>query len=75
MSEWISVKDRLPSESKDVLLMFPMNMAVGFLKNGEWFVNSGCNWYTAVIEDDGDEPPTYWMPLPEPPKEDDDEND
>lgn len=67
--QWISIKDRLPNEREDVLLMFPKNMAVGFLNDG-WFVNSGCNWYTAVDTDDGDEEPIYWMPLPDPQKED-----
>ena len=66
---WISVKDRLPKENEDVLLAFPMNMAVGFMKDGEWYVNSGCNSYVEVVEEAWDEPPLYWALLPEPPKE------
>ena len=73
VSGWISVKDRLPKERQDVLLKFPSNMAVGFLVKGGWMVNSGGNWTTNVLE--YDEVPQYWMPLPEPPKEENDATD
>ena len=68
---WISVKDGLPKEMQDVLLKFPSNMAVGFYVEGGWMVYSGGDWTTDICEDD--EVPQYWMPLPEPPKEVDDE--
>ena len=67
MVEWISVKDKLPPENTDVLIWFKRNAAVGVIINCEWNVNSGDGWVTGVFEDDVQ--PTYWMPLPEPPKE------
>ena len=68
---WISVKDGLPKEMQDVLLKFPSNMAVGFYVKGGWMVYSGGDWATDICEND--EVPQYWMPLPEAPKEVDDE--
>lgn len=64
MSEWISVKDRLPEEFVDVL---------AYLKNGKinrtWRDKVGfrnatskkVRWYS-------DGSVTHWMPLPEPPE-------
>lgn len=69
MAEWVSVKDRPPEERVEVLIAFPHSMCVGFLSNGRWCVNSGDGWCTGVYEEDGDALPLYWMPLPEPPKE------
>jgi len=69
--KWISVKDGLPKEMQDVLLKFPSNMAVGYYVEGGWMVYSGGDWTTDICEDD--EVPQYWMPLPEAPKEVDDE--
>lgn len=71
MSEWISVKDRLPGKGNDVLMYFDTgNMAVGFWHDGDecftfWSAYADYGWYT-----DCDFEPTHWMPLPEPPKED-----
>lgn len=58
MSEWISVKDRLPEEGKNVLCLDSSDnyYSVGWIEDGLWedgeFV--GIDF-------------THWMPLPEPP--------
>ena len=62
MSEWISVKDRMPEEGVDVLVYGEIchnkkGIEVDFVKNGDFVA---C-----------DEDVTHWMPLPEPPKEND----
>lgn len=64
MSEWISVKDRLPEGYKDVLVCFEnssgYHVDITFYSDK---LDYGEGWYlTADI--------THWMPLPEPPKED-----
>lgn len=72
MSEWISVKDRLPQKEEAVLMAFWCeenghgNMAVGFCREEYghigWFSFTDESFYT-----DCDATPTHWMPLPEPP--------
>lgn len=57
MSEWISVKERLPQEMTTVLVYRPdRGWAFAQLSNGFWFPT-------------GDTKVTHWMPLPSPPKE------
>ena len=59
---WISVKDAMPEECEDVLLLFEHNQAVGFWTGIGWSINSGDDFYTSL---DFAEPyPTHWMPLP-----------
>ena len=60
MSEWISVKDRLPIEEIDVLA-FAGECQVVLYRAGRWLYDDA--WFAH------DEPITHWMPLPEPPKE------
>ena len=61
MNEWISVKDRLPEENVRVLVWLDetlydyTHIDTDRLKRNAWV-----RWGKAV---------TYWMPLPEPPKE------
>lgn len=76
MSEWISVKDRLPKSIINKVLVHCKNGYIGFghyeefkgakcwynLESGEPFTKwdlNGCESYAV----------THWMPLPEPPKE------
>jgi len=65
MSEWISVKDRLPEEEGEFLCC--SNIITDeehiwieicyFYKSNEWIHYAGEDAF-----------PTHWMPLPEPPK-------
>lgn len=62
MSEWISVKDRLPELFKSVLTID---------SEGEMFIN----WLEDEDKEEeyfayGGESVTHWMPLPAPPEED-----
>ena len=76
MSEWISVKERLPDDEKDgetvlaivsgkphknITLCHAL-MTAGYFPGEGWVVNEYPEWENPTI--------THWMPLPEPPKED-----
>lgn len=71
MSEWISVKDRLPSEKYNWYIVFEnsgypeVTMAFYDGKVGD----NGCLWLCHNDAEDRDEwtGVTHWMPLPEPP--------
>lgn len=59
-TKWISVKDRLPEDDDDVLiLIYGKIIGVGYRINGKW--KSIAKAKAPVV--------THWMPLPEPPKE------
>ena len=66
MSEWISVKDRLPEFGENVLTYSPeekvspkyCNAYIG--ENGEWIERSFFERPLGKV--------THWMPLPEPPE-------
>ena len=66
MSEWISVKDRLPSEFETVIVgrsddhVCPCAREAMHRGNGK-FMQSGLN--IDFVN------PTHWMPLPEPPSD------
>lgn len=58
--EWISVKDRLPNDSNEVIIT-----------DGR-FVTGGYGWYGDYFSNDYDDNMelseiTHWMPLPAPP--------
>ena len=63
--KWISVEERLPEEDDDVLMMTDMGMSMGYYCRDS-FIDS---WVDYVNSDS--KCVTHWMPLPEPPKEDD----
>ncbi len=67
MADWISVKDRLPDRGADIL---------AFMRNGAETRIVACNygdnvWYDCVMNCIvAFQNVTHWMPLPEPPKGD-----
>ena len=64
MNEWISVNESIPNENKAVLVWCPEheNIYLAFVENGVWMYFGGP---IAVCND----AVTHWMPIPEPPKE------
>ena len=60
MSKWISVEDRLPEDMVEVLAYAGGDMAVAFLRRGQWESEDGWLLVDNVL--------THWMPLPEPPQ-------
>ena len=63
---WISVKEKLPDESRQYLvcakdgLRLRVTIASFWLKNKTWQLTERRSYWCV----------THWMPLPEPPKED-----
>ena len=66
MMEWISVEDRLPDETDDVLLydsqMGVFSGRISYVISHGYFNITHTTGHTANGA-------THWMPLPEPPKE------
>lgn len=60
MSEWISIKDRLPESDKKVLITDGRNMMVSWYYR--W--NGMIRWVDTLYVRDI----THWMPLPESPE-------
>lgn len=72
MSEWISVKDRLPDCKKVLAIAIPEPGACYNLRANGWFRDTiySCwmNGNDFIIESHGPTlPATHWMPLPKPP--------
>lgn len=66
MTEWISIKDRLPEREKSVLIIDNcLNIYLGFLS--KYYNSFDC--YCNCSEGSSIDTPTHWMLLPEPPKE------
>ncbi len=78
--EWISVKDRLPKEYEPVLVTYKSSSSVGrkWCSDGLATIDKCKIWHWWDSGDIGDEVDeenkiTHWMPLPEPPKEQENE--
>lgn len=79
--QWISVKDRLPTESNGTVLICypnkaPFNLMEPYINaKHDCRVATGCysqhshTWYHGDMRGVGGADPIAWMPLPEPPKE------
>lgn len=73
MSEWIPVTERLPEEpgfyivytdssyNQIRMLRYGMAAPVAFRNGNNWYDEKGQHIYSWLVK--------YWMPLPEPPKE------
>lgn len=64
---WIKCSDRLPGNEYSVLIWHESQITFGAYSHDE-------GWISYDVEDgeikyELEEPPTHWMPLPEPPKE------
>lgn len=75
--EWISVKDRLPSNSDEVLIYYGTDIVQAYLKDGLWkgsivvteCMNDGYVNDRIICRQGKDfDFVTHWMPLPDPPK-------
>jgi hypothetical protein len=75
MSEWIGVQNQLPKDGQDVLCWYEyfrfgnyncmfQTYGIGYQYNGHW----GGEVVNGVSAK-----PLYWMPLPKPPKEEENE--
>jgi len=65
MSEWISVKDRLPPDDEHVLIFIPCYPGISL---GSFHSDYGWNDRCDSIQMPHDNKVTHWMPLPETPK-------
>lgn len=78
MSEWISVEDRLP-ETEDMFIVYPSTKYFGIFADF-WPHSDFKEHKKNTFENQSDDGvvfqnyATHWMPLPEPPKEQDNEN-
>lgn len=60
--EWISVKDRLPKDYKDVLVANYNFVSVGWNS-----IADDKQWHIRAVVFEGEV--LFWMPLPDPPEE------
>lgn len=65
MNEWISVEDRLPEGMGTVLIAHNGGVSFGWF-NGAYWTRGAATKHKPI------KTVTHWMPLPEPPKEVDD---
>ena len=71
MSDWISVKDRLPEKEGVYIGFIQYNSACSWVTPVRYIKQpSGKYWWWWIFEKSYTDYLTHWMPLPEPPKED-----
>lgn len=68
MSEWVSVKRRMPEDDEYVLVAITGMKSYGYERYVRMDFRRDGRWVSAF--DEPIEVVTHWMPLPEPPKED-----
>lgn len=68
MSNWISVKERLPKTYVSVLVYIPNEKPFPTVREG-FYAGDKKGWY-AFCHDEKHDDVTHWMPMPEPPEED-----
>lgn len=73
IQRWIKCEDRLPEMQENVLLRFEYNTAVGFLREIDEHLAFWCAYIDDGFYEDCDDEPLYWMPLPDAPKDMEDE--
>lgn len=64
MSEWISVKDKMPEPWEDVLVAY---------RDIKTVVDIDCVGHEGTFLFKSKGTPTHWMPLPAPPKKEDEQ--
>lgn len=64
MSEWISVKKRLPETKTCVMMYFRVSTEILFYALGTWTGKVWKDYYGRTVKGI-----THWQPLPGPPKE------
>lgn len=64
--KWIPVTERLPEPFVSVLVYMPLEAPFETVREG--FLTKSGFWHAALFDSVSNEV-TYWMPLPEPPKE------
>ena len=64
--QWISVKDRLPDTSIEYIVCAIDEDGEQFVTSDHW-LDTVRHWY--LFDEHADSVVTHWMPLPEPPKE------
>lgn len=71
MTNWISVKDRLPEPGELVIATAGALVCDAYIgAGGRWLRGYGAEWQYVFGKD---RPVTYWAKMPEPPKEESDE--
>jgi len=71
MTEWIKCSEELPLNHECVLMSYNELVMEGEFANGKFYHISSCAHIKGYCRCDEQEGITHWMPLPEPPREND----